>query len=135
MDRGHSDGDNVWLRDITGETPLHRQLVSGWVINGRITSQGFRPTKKDNDILSLAHGDLVTPSEAQRLHRQRGHQSDAVATVNGSDCWDVDLIPVHDAEPAEEHVSLQFPVDASNSQKSNIARRLAAKAILTVPPS
>ena len=135
MARGNSDDNDVWPCAITGETPLHRQLVSSWVINGRITSQGFKPTKKDNNVLSLAHGDLVSPIESQRKHRQRGYQSDAVATVNGLDCLSVNLDPVHDADPYPEHVSLPFPESASNSQRNDIARRLAAKALLTVPPS
>ena len=119
--------------DITGSTELHRQLVADWVVNGRITSQGFVPTRKDDNKLSLAHGGIVSPAESQQLHRNRGYRSDAVATITGSDCIQVGLMPIHDADPWPEHVSLPFAPELSNKSKRDIGRRLAGAAKLTVP--
>ena len=123
------------IREIADTTPLHRQLVHNWIRNGRVTSQGFKPTRKDNNVLSLAHGDVVSPAESQQRHRARGYQSDAVATLTGADCRQVELRPIHDGDPTPEHVSMPYPPDASNSQRNDVARRLAARAILTVPPA
>ena len=135
MAQQNPDAHGNGLREIDDATPLHRQLVHNWIRNGRITSQGFRPTRKDDNILSLAHGEIVSPEESQQRHRARGYQSDAVATITGADCRQVNLRPIHDGDPAPEHVSMPFPPDASNSQRNDVARRLAAKAIITVPPT
>ena len=126
-----SDGNSL---PINNDTPLHRQLVREWVKNGRITSQGFKLARKDNNALSLAQGEIVSPAESQQRHRNRGHRSDAVATITRAECRQAGLMPVHDASPTPEHVSTTFPPTASNSQKDIIARRLAAKANLSVRP-
>ena len=121
------------FHEITGATQLHRHLVADWVVNGRITSQGFVPIRKDDNKLSLAHGGMVSPAESQRLHRGRGYRSDAVATITGSDCTQVGLKPIHDADSWPEHVSLPFAPELSNKSKRDIGRRLAGAANLTVP--
>lgn len=43
--------DPVPLSDA-GEL-LHRQVHPNWIRDGRITSQAFRPTKKDDNKLSI----------------------------------------------------------------------------------
>ena len=128
-----TDGTVGVILDITDSTRLHRQLVKDWVVAGRITSQGFVPSKKDCNKLSLAHGDIVSPVESQQLHLARGYQSDAVATITGSDCKRVKLTPIHDRDPWPEHVSLPFPPGSSNKLQRDIGRRLAGAAALTVP--
>jgi len=45
-------------------TLLHRQVNPSWVQQGRVTSQVFKPTPKDNHRLSVYDGDQVTALQA-----------------------------------------------------------------------
>jgi hypothetical protein len=43
------------------ETVLLRQVNPRFIQNGRFSSQVFRPTPKDHELLSVDNGDLITP--------------------------------------------------------------------------
>jgi len=45
-------------------TLLLRQINPAFVQLGRVTSQAFRPTPKDHDLLSAYNGDLIEPEPA-----------------------------------------------------------------------
>jgi hypothetical protein len=49
---------------VTDETMLHRQVNPSWIQNGRVTSQAFKPTPKDEGLLSVYDGDLITAEKA-----------------------------------------------------------------------
>jgi hypothetical protein len=45
---------------MTGTTLLLRQVHPSFVQAGRVTSQAFRPTPKDESLLSVYDGDQIT---------------------------------------------------------------------------
>lgn len=47
---------------------LYRQVHPAWIRDGRVTSQAFRPTKKDEDRLSTARSSLTSAEGAFQLH-------------------------------------------------------------------
>jgi hypothetical protein len=56
------------LSDL-GES-LYRQVHPTWVVDGVPSSQAFRPTKKDEGMLSIALGSRTTPEGAFLHHTQ-----------------------------------------------------------------
>lgn len=48
------------------ETLLLRQINPSFIQNGRVTSQAFRPTPKDENKLSVYDGDQITPEDSWR---------------------------------------------------------------------
>lgn len=49
---------------MTGTTLLLRQIYPSFVQNGFPTSQAFRPTPKDDSVLSVYDGDLISADRA-----------------------------------------------------------------------
>jgi hypothetical protein len=47
---------------------LYRQVHPNWVRDGRVTSQAFRPTKKDTDRLSVSCSSRTNAEGAYALH-------------------------------------------------------------------
>ena len=70
---------------MTGETPLWRQVNPNWVREGRVSSQAFRPTRKDANRLSVDNGDMVSAEEAYRGFAER-QRSDGVLAVTAAEC-------------------------------------------------
>jgi len=114
---------------VNDQTRLLRQVHRDWVQDGVATSQAFRPTPKDQDLLSVADGDQLTPSESWRLHTQDlGLQSDGVLAVTTGECADVALPVIPDGEPYPAHVSISF-ADLSDSQRRTRSKQLRARAM------
>jgi len=61
-DRGDPD-TGARLLDHSEEL-LHRQVHPQWVVDGERSSQAFRPTKKDDGMLSIALGSKSSGEEA-----------------------------------------------------------------------
>ena len=58
---------------MTGTTLLLRQIHPSFVQDGRVTSQAFRPTPKDESLLSVYDGDQITPEGGvEPLHQPGG---------------------------------------------------------------
>lgn len=49
---------------MTPQTQLLRQIHPNFVQAGRVTSQAFRPTPKDENHLSVYDGDQIQPEAA-----------------------------------------------------------------------
>jgi hypothetical protein len=49
---------------------LYRQVHPQWVVDGEPSSQAFRPTKKDDAMLSIACGSKTTAEDAFLHHTQ-----------------------------------------------------------------
>lgn len=47
---------------------LHRQVNPSWVVDGVPSSQAFRPTKKDEGLLSVSRGSEVSAEESFDHH-------------------------------------------------------------------
>lgn len=113
---------------MNGDTLLHRQVNPSWVQQGRITSQVFKPTPKDNRRLSVYDGDQVTASQAW-LHytTELGFASIGVVAVTVAECEALDLTAEPDPEPFPAHAVIRFDA-CTPSQIEKRAKRLKAAA-------
>ena len=94
---------------ITDSTMLLRQIHPNWRSKsikdtGRVTSQAFKPTKKDRGKVSTDHGDLVTPANSYRKYTELGLLSIGVYGVTGAECSSLRLPVWFDPrEPERPH--------------------------------
>lgn len=71
---------------------LFRQVHPSWIQAGRPTSQAFKPTPKDQGMLSVSRGSKTTASAAFELHtRANGMLSIGVWGFRVVDCADIAL--------------------------------------------
>jgi hypothetical protein len=103
------------------ETLLMRQIHPNFLVNGKITSQAFFPSKKDENQLSMYDGTLFTAQESHAHFTSGGYLSVAVYGVVPSEVNEIGL----ESRPHEEgyfsgHVIIDF---ASASEKA--ARKFA----------
>jgi hypothetical protein len=90
---------------MTEATLLLRQINPNFVQQGRVTSQAFRPTPKDQSKLSVFDGDLITPCDAWKQFTSRGFQSAGVQAVTVAEC-------AREALPARPSPMDDFPSHA-----------------------
>lgn len=115
---------------MTPATLLLRQVNPSWVRKGRITSQAFRPTLKDNGQLSVYDGDQITPQQAHTHYtRLLELNSVGIMAVTVAECEQQDLPVAPDPRPFPEHVLVDFRA-FSNSDIRTKAKHLAQAAIL-----
>ncbi|MHB8788314.1 MAG: hypothetical protein ACYDBT_00385 [Desulfobulbaceae bacterium] len=91
------------------DTLLHRQVHPSWVQLGRVTSQAFRPTPKDEKLLSVYDGDQIT-AEAAWYHFTNNlrNASVGVLAVTVPECNALQLPTVADPAHFPEHVVIDF---------------------------
>ena len=107
---------------------LLRQVHPKFVQSGRVTSQAFRPTPKDEHKLSLYDGDQITPQPAYQHYTETlGFASIGVLGVSVSECAELDLPAIEDPEPFPEHVVLDYSAFAKNVIETK-AKLLKSKA-------
>lgn len=105
---------------MTPDTLLLRQVHPNFCQAGRITSQAFRPTPKDELMLSVDNGDCIQAQAAwQRFVSNPACQSIGVAAVSQSECLAQALPVVEDGHPYPEHCSIDF----SGLDKKDIERK------------
>lgn len=109
-------------------TLLHRQVNPSWVQQGRVTSQVFKPTAKDNHRLSVYDGDQVTALQAW-LHytTELGFASIGVLAVTVAECEALDLPVEPDPAPFPSHAVIRFDT-CGPAQIEKKAKRLKAAA-------
>lgn len=109
---------------MTNETMLHRQVNPSWVQNGRVTSQAFKPTPKDEGLLSVYDGDLVTAEKAW-LHFTTvlKFTSAGSLAVTVAECTTNELPVKPDPKPFPEHVVIDF-TSFSGNQIEKKAKKL-----------
>lgn len=91
------------------ETLLLRQIHPSFVQQGRVTSQAFRPTPKDEHRLSVYDGDMIEPPPAYEHYTGTlGHASVGVMAVSVAECAGLNLPAVSDPEPFPEHAVIDF---------------------------
>lgn len=102
------------------QTQLLRQVHPSFVQDGKITSQVFRPTPKDDKKLSSYDGDLITP-EASYAHfiASADCRSAGVISITAAECLALDLPTVADPEEFPEHVLIDF----SKFEKKEIEKK------------
>ena len=94
---------------MTSKTNLLRQVHPSFIQAGKITSQVFKPTTKDENKLSVYNGDRIKPEDAFEhycaLPRCR---SVGILAVTKGEC-DIQKVPVHeDGIPFPEHCFMNF---------------------------
>jgi hypothetical protein len=91
------------------DTFLLRQVHPAFIQSGKITSQVFRPTPKDESKLSLYNGDLINPEDAYSHYTsQLFLESAGVVAITKAECESQELQIVEDCVPFPEHCSLDF---------------------------
>jgi hypothetical protein len=113
---------------VTEETLLHRQVHPAWVQQGRVTSQVFRPTPKDEKRLSVYDGDQISAENAWRHFTEAlGRASVGVMAVSVKDCIDQSLQVFPDPDPFPEHAVIDFS-GLTENQIKRCAKYLKAAA-------
>lgn len=94
---------------MNSETLLLRQIHPSFVQQGRVTSQAFRPTPKDEMKLSVYDGDQMTPEEAfDHFTLTLQQQSVGAFGVTVAECESLELKAEPDPEPFPEHAVIDF---------------------------
>jgi len=111
------------------EQPLHRQVHPSWVQEGRITSQAFTPTPKDEGLLSIYDGTQITP-EASFTHYTTMLKLSAAGTVSvtAAEVAAVGLQWRSDPQPFPEHALIDFTQLPPPAKVKPKAQALAEKA-------
>lgn len=112
---------------------LFRQVNPGFVRDGRVGSQAFRPTPKDHRMLSVARGAVTTP-EAAFIHHTECLKLSSAGTwaVTVGECTELGL-PVRPDEvtegpcPDPAHAVIDFAA-LTNSKVEAHGARLARRA-------
>jgi hypothetical protein len=94
---------------MTDASLLHRQINPSWVQQGRVTSQAFRPTPKDQKKLSVYDGDQITAELAWKHFTSQLHLSSiGVLSIAVSECHATSVVITPDPTPYPEHVVVDF---------------------------
>lgn len=113
---------------MTANTLLLRQVNPHWIKNGRTTSQVFRPTPKDERMLSVYDGDKVSPEGSFRHYTEELRLLSAgVMAVAVAECRQEELPVISDPAPFPEHVIIDFS-SCSNSEIKTKAKLLTKAA-------
>lgn len=111
------------------ETLLFRQVNPHWVREGRVTSQAFRPTAKDEGKLSVYDGDELTAQQAYvHYTNSLGLSSVGTLAVSVEECGQQGLPVAPDPEPFPEHVVIDFS-SCSNTETRTKAKYLTNAAV------
>ncbi len=110
---------------MNDSTVLLRQINPSFVQSGRVTSQAFRPTPKDQKRLSVDNGDLIS-AEASFLQFQTNPncRSAGVMAFTCGECGQLALEIDEDGVPYESHCSVKFD-PFSNSEIEKKAKFLS----------
>jgi len=86
------------------QTLLHRQVNPSFIQSGRVTSQVFRPTPKDEGMLSVSDGSKITAESAYlRFILVPQCRSKGVLSVSVEECCAQGVLPVPDPIEEMEH--------------------------------
>lgn len=113
-----------------GDELLHRQVHPTFLQKGRVSSQAFRPTPKDDGMLSVSRGSVTSAEDAYVLYTgDKGLASVGVWSVTVSECGGVNLKAFHDAviepvpDPAHSFVDFR---QITPSAAEKCSKQLAA---------
>jgi hypothetical protein len=101
---------------MTHATLLLRQIHPDWIVDGRVTSQAFKPTKKDEGRVSTEDGDRTTAEDSYNRYIQN-YDSDGVMAVTVQECTDLQL-PIL-SEP-NKHSEYHTVIDYGRSTRRQI---------------
>jgi hypothetical protein len=114
---------------MTGTTLLLRQIHPSFIKLGRVTSQAFRPTPKDEQKLSVYDGDLIEPAPSWEHYRARRLESVGVMAVTVVECEKEELVARSSPEYFWEHAEIDFlDFNANQCEKKSKKLKSAAEA-------
>ena len=117
---------------MTDETLLLRQIHPSFVQNGRVTSQAFRPTPKDQLQLSVDNGDRIAPEAAwKRFIGNPACSSAGVMAMSYAECSTCRLPVVQD----ERLVGIVADADFLEIASKLLEHQLATEEVLADKPS
>lgn len=94
---------------MSPETLLLRQIHPSFVQDGRVSSQAFRPTPKDEQRLSVDNGDRIQADASwKRFVSHPNCSSMGVMAVSHAECEAQCLPVIEDGDPYPEHCSIDF---------------------------
>jgi len=94
---------------MTEFTLLLRQVSPSWVKEGRLTSQVFKPTPKDNNRLSAYNGDMISPQDSwKHWTTVLNLNSVGVLAITVDECNKQGLAVECDGDPFPEHSTINF---------------------------
>jgi hypothetical protein len=108
-------------------TLLLRQIHPSFIKLGRVTSQAFRPTPKDEQKLSVYDGDLITPAASWEHYCARNLESVGVMAVTVEECEKEDLVARSSPEHFHEHAEIDF-LDFNANQCEKKGKKLKSAA-------
>jgi len=113
---------------MTETTLLLRQINPSFVQQGRVTSQAFRPTPKDQQKLSVYDGDLISAPDSWAHFTQIQHlQSIGVLGVTVQECRNEELVVRSSPEHFAEHAEIDF-LEFTPNQCEKKGKRLRSAA-------
>ncbi|QDU36305.1 hypothetical protein Mal4_05900 [Maioricimonas rarisocia] len=108
---------------MDNSTLLYRQVHPDWIQQGRVSSQVFRPTPKDEHKLSVYDGNQIDAQDAWSHYTETlGHRSAGVLAVTVQECRGQELVVSPDPEPFPEHALIDF----SGHSQSRIRKKAKA---------
>jgi hypothetical protein len=94
---------------MNADTLLLRQIHPHWVQEGRVSSQAYRPTPKDENKLSVYDGDHISPEASWRHYTAELKLSSVgVMAITRSQCDEQGLPVDPNGIPFPEHVLIDF---------------------------
>jgi len=114
---------------LTDGTLLLRQINPAFVQNGRVSSQAFRPTPKDQYKLSVYNGDLITAEQSWKHFVAKRLKSVGVLAVNVVECTAEGLPSYSSPEVFEQHAHIDFS-NLTEGQIKGKGKRLLAVALV-----
>ena len=113
---------------MNSNTLLYRQIHPSFVQLGRVTSQAFRPTPKDEQKLSVYDGDQISAGDAYDHYISSLKLSSCgVMGLLCAECETLALPVLPAPESFPEHVVIDFS-DFSKRQTEKKAKQLKARA-------
>lgn len=113
---------------MTPGTLLLRQIHPNFVQEGRVTSQAFRPTPKDENLLSVDDGDRISAANAfARFTAMPECRSAGIMAVTQAECAAQQLPVLADGKPYPEHCSVDFTT-CTPGERDRKAKRLSRDA-------
>jgi hypothetical protein len=113
---------------MTEATLLLRQVHPSFIQAGRVTSQAFRPTPKDELLLSVYDGDQISAEESWRHFTNQEHcRSAGVLAVTVGECT-IEALPTRLAQELfPQHAVIDFAGLSYNQIEKN-GKKLKARA-------
>jgi hypothetical protein len=109
---------------VTEDSLLHRHVHPSFHQQGRVTSQAFKPTPKDEKQLSAYNGDMISAEDSWNHYTQQlGFESAGAMAVTVAECSSIELPTMADGKPFPSHASIDFRA-CSNSQIEKKAKKL-----------